>query len=247
VSTCWLALRVDGFEAVVAHEHLPYLPECAGMNPSQLDSVRDAIVARVWRASSLQVSDPIRHLRPLISRTGLDDPVIAAKRLEVSQISFDVSQPAIPFQFSGEPLLQLGTTDTDVAVAKFDRGGIESEQIELMQERGLSAEAHLIADTLRRPEAYPAVLRQLEAMVLGECREAYLRASRTGEPFGTAMLIEVQDRLRTLAASRRDMVAGHEYECLVGIATMLTSECRVWWSKRFVVGEMSALPTVGRI
>ena len=30
---------------------------------------------------------------------------------------------------------------------------------------------------------------------------------------------------------------GQPYEVLVGVAAMLTRECRVWWSKRFDVQE----------
>jgi hypothetical protein len=231
----------DGFEAIVAHEHLPHLPECVGLTANQLDELRDTLVARVWRASSLQVSDPIRHLRPLVDRSGLQDPVIAAKRLEVLQISLQIATSAVPFQFQGDTTIQLGQTDADTAAEKFSRGGIDPDQIELMQQRGRAAEAHLIADTHRRPEAYPGVLRQLKAMVVGECREAYLRASQMEEPFGTTMLIDVQDRLRTVATNRPEMVAGNEYECLMGIATMLTSECRLWWSKRFILGEEDAM------
>jgi len=70
-------------------------------------------------------------------------------------------------------------------------------------------------------------------MVLGECDEAHLRARQQASPYGPSMLIEVQDRLRKLARDRSDRVGQHNYECLIGVAGLLTSECRVWWSQRF--------------
>lgn len=58
-------------------------------------------------------------------------------------------------------------------------------------------------------------------------------------PYGPSMLIDVQGRLRRLAEEQADDVGQHGYECLVGVAGLLTSECRVWWSPRFAIREDS--------
>jgi hypothetical protein len=49
------------------------------------------------------------------------------------------------------------------------------------------------------------------------------------------MLIDAQGRLRRLAQERPADVGYHGYECLVGVAGLLTSECRVWWGPRFPI------------
>jgi hypothetical protein len=43
-----------------------------------------------------------------------------------------------------------------------------------MAERERSTESHLLEDVQRRPERYPELLKQVEQVVLGECREAHL-------------------------------------------------------------------------
>jgi len=77
----------DSFDAVLSHEHLGALPECQGLCVSELDVLRDELVAKVYRASSLQVTAPERHTRPLFRSADVDgDPVLAAKRLSVQNI-----------------------------------------------------------------------------------------------------------------------------------------------------------------
>jgi hypothetical protein len=109
-----------------------------------------------------------------------------------------------------------------------------------LREKERAAEAHLIEDALRHPERYPKLLRQLEAMVFGECSEAFLRASLDDGDFGKRMLVDVQDRLRLLASERPQMIGHKEYECLMGVVALLTTECRLWWSPRFPIGDTAA-------
>lgn len=221
------------FDAALSHEHLSKLDECRDLDAEGLDRVRDGLVAQVYRASSLHVTDPLRHLRPLIERT-LNDPTLAAKRLEVvATIAACVTSVPPVTQFVGQPRLGLGGHRPDHTLQeKLERGGL-GDQVEYMKERERAAEYHLLEDTARRSHLYPALLRQVEELVLGECSEAHLRARQAAEPYGEAMLIDVQDRLRLIAAQRPEAVGNHDYECLIGVAGLLTSECRVWWSARF--------------
>ena len=225
------------FEAALSHEHISKLDGCQGLPAEQLDGFRDALVATVYRASSLQVGDPLRHLRPQLS--GEPDPTLMAKRLAVEEIVIYRAAPYPPFQFIGDPTLILGATRSpSVLVQKLEKGGL-AEEIDYMRERERAAEYNLMEDVTRRPERYPELLRQLEQLVLGECSEANLRARQGKEPYGPAMLIEVQDRLRRIAREETSLIGQHSYECLVGVAGLLTSECRVWWSPRFVVVDES--------
>ena len=76
---------------------------------------------------------------------------------------------------------------------------------------------------------------QIEQVVLGECREAHLRARQASMPYGPAMMIDVQDRLRRIAREETALIGDHTYECLIGMAGLLTRECVVWWSPRFPI------------
>lgn len=243
-------------DASLAHEHLAALSELTTATAVELDHVRSALTAAVFRASSLQVTDPMRHLRPLTAPAD-GDPVLAAKRIAVATLDLSVAAvlqvrtstvngaahaaviPApTPFRFPGEPTLTLAIIRPDVTLRrKLTRGGLDADVADDLAEKGRAAEAHLLEDLARRPHLYPGLLKQLESVVLSECLEAYLRAQTPDRTFARPMLIDVQDRMRRLAAERPHMVGGHEPECLLGVAGMLTADCRVWWSERFPVEE----------
>lgn len=222
--------RAD-FDAVLSNEHLGSLEECKRFTATQLNTLRDDLVAKICRASSLQTGDPIRHLRSLISGRE-PDPAVTAKRIVVSEVLFTTTDKA-DFIFPGAAKLKLGSDrGHDVLEQKLSRGGIDLEDSQ-MKELERAAEYNLLEDIERRPDEYPQLLHQIEQMVLQECSEAYLRARMRDQPYGPAMLIDVQDRLRRLAETRPGMIGNQQYECLIGVAALLTSECLVWWSPRF--------------
>jgi hypothetical protein len=232
---------ITEFDAALAHEHLGSLPETAGFTASQLDRLRDYLIGLVYRASSLQVTDPIRHLRPVIERGSLD-PVLAAKRIVIADVVIQRDRPpsSFPVQFPGPSSISLTSRPpARVRQAKLEAGGLGDMQ-DYFADRELATEAHLMGETHKRPDYAVNLLRQLEVLVLGECAEAFLRHYHPSERFGREMLIEVQDRLRTLAISRPDMVGHQEYEILIGMVGLLTGDCRVWWSERFPITETAA-------
>ncbi|WFU34874.1 dsDNA nuclease domain-containing protein [Bradyrhizobium brasilense] len=224
------------FEAAISHEHIAQLDQCKELNADQLDAFRDYLIGVVYRASSLQTGDPIRHLRPLINGGDID-PRLANKRLPVESLVIYAAQSQGPhvFQYVGESLIELGKLGrSTVLKQKLTAGGL-SDQIDYMAERERSAERHLLEDVQRRPERYPELMKQIEQVVLGECREAHLRARQTSAPYGPAMLIDVQNRLRKIAREETALIGDHTYECLIGMVGLLTRECVVWWSPSFPI------------
>jgi hypothetical protein len=207
---------------------------CKSLNAGQLNNFRDDLVSQVYRASSLQVEDPIRHLRPVIDG-GEIDPRLTIKRLVVESVlvySPDADGPR-SFRYVGESLIELGKASVPTVLEqKLTVGGL-ADEIDYMAERERSTENHLLEDIQRRPERYPELLKQIEQVVLGECREAHLRARQAAAPYGDDMMIDVQDRLRRIAREETSLVGDQSYECLIGMAALLTRECVVWWSPRF--------------
>jgi hypothetical protein len=95
-------------DATLSHEHIAKLDDCKKLSADKLDGFRDGLINKVYQASSLQVSDPIRHLRPLFSKTEID-PALVAKRLVVTDLIVYVAVVGPQaFQFVGEPELRLG-------------------------------------------------------------------------------------------------------------------------------------------
>ena len=185
---------------------LPRVDGCKALTPAQLDEFRDDLIALVHRASSLQVTDPLRHIRALIEG-GQPDPALFGKRLVVTEAVFYRGAPGAPvFQFPGTPTLAIGAPRQGVVLEeKLTRGGL-AEEVQYMRDRERAAEYHLLEDIARRPGQYPELLTQLEQMVLGECVEAHLRARQSSSPYGPAMMIDMQDRLRRLAFERPEMI-----------------------------------------
>jgi hypothetical protein len=222
-------------DAALSHEHIAKLDSCKTLSADKLNDFRDYLVQKVFSASSLQVEDPIRHLRPVFSRKEID-PALVAKRLVVDEVViYAVDGLPQPFQYIGETQLKLGEPrPTLVLKQKLEVGGL-GDELDYMRERERSAERHLLEDVVRRPERYPDLMKQIEQVVLGECREAHLRARLNPTPYGPAMMIDVQDRLKRIAAEETSLIGDHSYECLIGMAGLLTSDCLVWWSPRFAL------------
>jgi len=224
------------FDAALSHEHLAQLDICRNYNAEQLDKYRDELVAIVHRASSLQITDPIRHLRSLIDAKETD-PALVAKRVGIAEtiVDRDLSRRRPDFQFQGDPKLQIGSgLKEGIIEQKFLAADLE-DQIDYIKDRARAAEYSLLEQSARNPDTFPQILRQIEQRVHGELSEAYLRARQRPTPYGPVMLIDAQDRLRRLAETRPEDVSNHGAECLIGIAGLLTNECRVWWGPRFPI------------
>ncbi|MBY5645559.1 dsDNA nuclease domain-containing protein [Rhizobium leguminosarum] len=228
-------------EAAVSNEHLACLAGFDTLAAAALNTHRDDIAAIVHRASSLQITDAVRHVAGTVFRQGTDVRV-SAKRLSPTQIlqppNTQNGRPA--HLFPGLPVLGLGSMPQGTVLEqKLKHGGLE-EEIDYMRMRERAAEYSIMEDIVRRPERYPALQTQIENVVLGACSEAHLRHRSDTSVFGPAMLVAVQDALKAAAKDRADQIGHHNYECLVGVAGLFTSECRVWWSPRFQIDQEAA-------
>lgn len=228
----------DSLPAVIAHEHLGRLPDCCSLEPARLDEFCDDLCAIIYRASSLAVTDPIRHLRPLIAGSG-PDPTLVAKRLVVAEVIVCRSRnpQANNFRFPGPPRVQPAVrTRQPILREKLEHGDI-GEQFDYLWGRERALEYNLLGEAEQSSEKVLEMLPQLEQVVLGECSEVHLRARAVGEPFGAAMMTAVQDRLRHLAEHEPKRVCHQPYDCLIGVMSSLTSDTRIWWSRRIPVQE----------
>ena len=225
----------DSFDTELAHDHLSTLPAFQFMIPAQLNRVRDSLVQLVYKASSLQVDSPDRHLCP-VDATDRRNPRLMSKRLDV-KLALETVDSAAPFRYLPvESALPLGDAFSQAPrrSRKLSEGGLGA-YTELMERRALSAEAHLIEFAHLQPELAKAAVNQIENIVLGECMEARLAASAEGSPYGTRMLVDVNERLRHAARNEPSTVYCQPYEVLSGVAALLTGACKVWWSPEFDV------------
>jgi Cap4 dsDNA endonuclease len=222
------------FEDELAQRHIATLDECKSMSSSSLARVCDALIARIAEASSLVADDPCRDWVGL-TRKLEDEPFLLSKRVTAEDIILTVRDASCSaFHFLPElASLQLGSTRgrLDKLQKKMFRGGL-APRYEVMRRRALTAEQELL-DLVTRTDDGNTLCSQIENVVLAECDDANLRASQKGDPYGPAMLIDVQDRLKRMSETEPARVHRQSYDLLVGVAGLLTSECKVWWSERF--------------
>lgn len=223
----------DSFDAEIAHDHVPTLPQWQGLSRAELNSVRDSLVFLIYKASSLQVDSPERHVCP-IDVTDRRNPKLLAKRLEVSVAirNIDIG-PAFRFLPTKSHLSLDGSVDkASKLVRKLTAGGLGT-YTEILERRAYAAERHLIEAAIQDPENAAATLTQIENVVYGACQEAHAEESLADAPFGQRMFVNVNGRLDRLATEPSSLIQNQPYELLSGVAMLLTGECKVWWSPRF--------------
>lgn len=76
---------LDSFEAVIAQDHLPAIPECHELSATALAQLRDELIAKVNKVSSLSVNDPVRHWYGL-NQSDHDNPKLQAKSITTESI-----------------------------------------------------------------------------------------------------------------------------------------------------------------
>jgi hypothetical protein len=226
------------YEDELCQSHISTLDDCRSMSATVLKRVMEALIASLAEAASLVSTDPSRHWVGLTMNAN-PDPYLIAKRFTKEHVLLVVRDfREASFRFLPSlASLELGGASgkLDTLQKKLARGGIAG-RYEVLRRRSLSAEQELL-DLATRPDQGRKVCSQIENVVLAECDEAHLRTSQTPPPFGAAMLIDVQDRLRRIAETEPTKVFRQPYDLLVGVSGLLTSECKVWWSEQFSMEE----------
>jgi hypothetical protein len=230
---------LTNFDAELTQDHLPHLPACASLSVPALKALRDELVSLVYRASAKANDDPARHWCCILGSDHLN-PALQAKKIPVAQFVDLIRQRhGVPFRYlPGSGYLELGHASeaTTRLFKKMERGGIDGH-FETMRRRALSAEYHLLELVQLMPDRFQLALNQIVSVVQDACDDAQLNTEAQEAPYGRLMLIDVQQRLKDIAEHRSEMVERQTYECLVGIAGLLSGECKVWWSKPFDLEE----------
>lgn len=224
---------LENFEDVLAQTHVARLPECLNYNATLLGRAVETLIQKIHQASSLVTKDPAVHYVAL-SNKSRKDPLLLAKRVSLDDVVLTVREVRGSFSYLPSlASLDLGTAtkQLDVLQEKMIRGGL-AHHYEMMRRRALSAEAVLL-DLATRPDDGSQICSQVENVVLGECDDAMLRASQNPEPYGAKMLIRVQDCLKKIVDHEPTRVHHQDVDLLVGVAGLLTADCKVWWSAQF--------------
>lgn len=227
-----ISMPLDGFESLIAHEHLSKVEGCTGLSAGFLSTIVDRMVSLVYKASSLAVSDPSRHYAPLLS-TGALAPEIMAKRVTRETLRLAISEclsPTFRYQ-AGIGVLKESTPETwTLLKRKMEHAGI-GDFFGYMHRRAISAEALMFEFDPSTDSA-----NQIENLVADQCDEIRLKHLNDKEPCGDKILQATIDRFEQMAKDQGSRVHHQTPEMLVGVAGLLAGDCKVWWSKPFDLG-----------
>jgi hypothetical protein len=226
-------------DALVA-THLPLVPCCQHVSPARLRRVAVDVIGQIDEASKLSTTAPERHYACLTPK-GEDNPQLLAKRVSVEQFVSRCEETTRPVFRYIPDLRSSDSARNDPGTrrffAKLKRGGLD-DQADSLRARKISAEAVLL-ELATRPEGEHE-LHHLTSLVKAECDDASILSNDAKPHFGPAMYKQVLESLGAIAAKQPSPVSGQPKEVLMGIAGLLTEECKVWWSEKFDPDEMDS-------
>lgn len=226
---------LDGFDAVISMEHIAKLHILENQNLPIIHRIRDELIFKIYKASSLPI-DPDSHTFDILSKAQIN-PKISAKRMCKDDILEEIVLLLSPqFHFSeGAATFSLGSASSKIGILekKLARSGLQS-QFEIMKRRSLSAESHLIQLSYKDNDGFSVKLDQIESIVLSVCKDIELWSINTEKKIDSLMMMrETTKALRKLSEGNPDKVYNSDYELLMGIAGLLTGDCKIWWTEVF--------------
>ena len=227
----------QSFEAEIQQNHIPHVAGCGHLIPSQLASLLDSLIGRVWQASSKSYQGPERHYAIVNGNFG-EDPQLLDKRISVNAFSTFIEAFKLPRfeylrRFQSVKLLPE-RSEASILQQKMAGAGL-TDYFDGLQRQTISTERHLFELQAKEPERGPQVVAQLESVVLRVCNDAHLKHTDDQRDFGLPMMRQVNEELKTIAESQPDEVHRQSYDALLGMSGLLAESCKVWWSKKFKV------------
>ena len=222
---------------------LPQYPDLADRLYPELFELSSKLISKMAEASSLAYTSP-DHYYFVLS----DDPQSSANAevLEGKRMTRDKLLSTIQDFISDQaPLRTLDSINVDslpLGNRKLERkmvaGEISMANINLAKDYKYSAEA-LFQKLLykEQPGSAKELFDGLSLITRTECQEAFDIHFTEEEPFGHDMLQDVRGRIRHRHEQDCCHMFNGTYEHLMGIVSILTEECAVWWSSPFDILE----------
>jgi hypothetical protein len=160
--------------------------------------------------------------------------IIQAKRITSQQVE-EVISKCMNYEYllpsRNRTLVPKAGSSNRLTEKKMVLGGISEQSINLAKDHKSHAEYLLLAwqqkyGTDEARTRYD----HLWNIAITECTEAFDEVYGLSEPFGRSMLMKVRGRLRSRLDRERDRMFGCSIEHLMGVVSILTEDCKVWWS-----------------
>lgn len=222
-----------GYDDTMAAAIVPELPGCAGMTTIACCRLRDELIGLVQAACRLRV-DGIDGAVAYLATNGRPDAALRGKCItpeSAAEVMARVRQPTFQFVHSGTGI-DLGATVGRAEVLKRKmRNAYLGSQFEPLRMRMDSADQRLMERALLEPDGFDAIANQLVSTVLVECKDVEAMAfDHVGEKTrGLAIYKQVLQRMDSLAKEEPERVCREPKDTLMGIAGMLSGECKFAW------------------
>lgn len=222
-----------GYDDTFTASIVPKLPGCATLIPAACCRVRDELIALVQAACRLRV-DGIDGAVAYLATNGRPDVAIRGKCITpdaAAELLSRVRQPAFRFVDSGAGIEIGSTVGRAEVLSRKMRNAYLGSQFEPLRMRMDSADQRLMERALLEPEGFDAIATQLVGAVLVECMDVEAMAFDHADEKtrGLAIYKQILQRMDSLAKDEPERVCREPKDTLMGIAGMLSGECKFAW------------------
>ncbi|OWQ93652.1 hypothetical protein CDN99_04125 [Roseateles aquatilis] len=222
-----------GYDDTFAASIVPKLPGCGVLTTVSCCRLRDELIGLVQAACRLR-ADGIDGAVAYLATNGKPDVAIRGKCItpeSAAEVITRVRQPAFRFVGSGAGI-EIGAPAgrADVLNRKM-RNAYLGSQFEPLRMRMDSADQRLMERALLEPDGFDAIANQLVSTVLVECKDVEAMAFDHADEKtrGLAIYKQILQRMDSLAKEEPERVCREPKDTLMGIAGMLSGECKFAW------------------
>jgi hypothetical protein len=221
-------------------EQLAQIPEFRNRRYDELKTASEAHRDRILEASSL----PGLNLLPVYLELCSDSPqsvrdqhVIQTKRISKAIVQEALNRgllsPTLLRSHQPVPIEELPTGMKTMEI-KMAAGGLSVSEIDHLKDLKFSAET-LLQEWYYRygPDRAQQYYEHLRVLVREECLAAQQGSQQISRLYGSGMLSDLRRRLRERLTIQGGATPECSQEHLLGMAGILTEDCKVWWSTQF--------------
>jgi hypothetical protein len=224
------------------HERL--IKKDCDLRHDQIKAIAQEFITMCFNAASLANNSSTAHHHILYPNpeNRKEKMIIAEKKITLDSLLkvIDKLSSDEPYFLRSSNFIPLDKIPmgTKVMERKMAVAGLSCETIINMRDNKLSVEHGLIEFSRKfgrrkRDKTHE----HLTAIVSNECQAAYDLTYSSDKLFGKEMLHKIRERLETRYNADKSKFFGFEYEHLLGIVSLLTEQCKVWWSDKFPIDQ----------
>lgn len=222
-----------GYDDTFAASIVPELPSCAGLTTVSCCRLRDELIGLVRAACRLR-ADGIDGAVAYLATNGRPKAAIRGKCItpeSAAELITRLRQPTFRFVNSGAGIDIGSTIGRAEVLNRKMRNAYLGSQFEPLRMRMDSADQRLMERALLEPDGFDAIANQLVSTVLVECKDVEAMAFDHADEKtrGLAIYKQILQRMDSLAKDEPERVCREPKDTLMGIAGMLSGECKFAW------------------